>query len=405
MANKDQFSLSNQVTVEEITIYAPDVDGNAPARSEWVNVASMMQEVNLFEDIHSPSMSGQILLADAFNLPDQFPIEPGNRIYIKFKTSAYAKSIEQLLVVYKTGERIFSQGEEKAQMYWLYLCSEEKYIDVQTDLSYAIKGTYTDIVKKSLKDLNSKKTLNAEDSVGIIDFVAPNWSPLTICDFSCARAVDADNSPFFFWEGVDAFNFKSLKDIYAQTPVKRLFIEPRGTDQNTNTPEKLIQTIRKWEYKDSLNLLKVHSDMAFGATVTTLDTTNWTMDVKTVDQPDLNDINLETEPFVVIWSDPKKVDFHLSRPDRSNDAVMKKRSIMSRFKQFELKAEAPGDSDLRAGSIINVDVPSFSSGADYVNEKYSSGKWLISAIRHIIVRDRYRCNLELVKNSTAEMII
>ena len=122
------YSSSNQVTIEELSIFEPDVDGNPPARTEWVNIASYMQEIDLYESIVSPAMSGQILLADPFNLPDQFPIEPGVRLFIKFKTASYDKSVEQLLTVYKIGERIFSKQEEKSQMYWLYLCSEAKYL-------------------------------------------------------------------------------------------------------------------------------------------------------------------------------------------------------------------------------------------------------------------------------------
>ena len=401
-----QYSLSNQVTVEELAIFEPDENGNAPAREEWVNIASFMQEVDLYEGIMSPSMGGQILLADPFNLPDQFPIEPGVRLYIRFKTTSYEKPVEQLLVVYKIGERIFSQQEEKAQMYWLYLCSEEKYLDVQTDVSYGFKGTYSDLIKKSLdKDLGSKKTQDLSQTMGIINFVAPNWSPLTVCDFAANRAVDESNSPFFFWENVDKINFKSLKQIYSQPVFKRLFIEPRGTDQNTNNSEKLIHTIRSWEYKESLNLLAVHNEMAFGAKVSTLDTKTWNIDTVDVDQPALNDVTLEENPFVVIWSNPKKVDLQYKRSDGSNVAVTKKRSIMSRLKQYQIIAETPGDSDLRSGCIIEADVPSFSSGVDYVNEQYSSGKWLVLGVRHIIVRDRYRQNIEIIKDSTAKMII
>ena len=399
------FSRQNQVVIDEISIYEPDVDGNAPPRTEWMSLAPMVQEVNLYEDIFSSQISAQMLIADSVNLPDQFPIEPGCRVFLKFKTTDFTGFIEQDLAVYKIGERIFEQDEAKAQMYWLHLCSPEKYLDVQLDLSYYHKGNRTALVKKAMGDLKTKKVLDFEESIGVFDFVCPSWSPLTTSTWAASRATSPNGGPFFFWEGLGNFSFRSLEAIYQQEPIKRIFFEPRNNAAWANDPDKLLNTVRRWEYHDSLDLLRLHSRGVFGVVESHLNPSTWNHERVETTPKMTNQVHLEKNPLVVIWSNPQKVDFRLAQPDGSEVNAARRTSIIERLRNYKILVNIQGDSDLRAGMIVEADIPSSASDSDYTSEKYSSGKWLISSIRHIITRDRYRQNVEIIKDSTAQMIL
>ncbi len=82
---------------------------------------------------------------------------------------------------------------------------------------------------------------------------------------------------------------------------------------------------------------------------------------------------------------------HLNLPFRN---VMK-----YTLNNFSIIGEVSGDSNLYVGCLVNLNIPSSTSINQYQEEKLTSGKWLVSSIRHIISKARYRQNIELVSDS------
>jgi hypothetical protein len=79
---------------------------------------------------------------------------------------------------------------------------------------------------------------------------------------------------------------------------------------------------------------------------------------------------------------------------------------MSLSHYTRLKVVLSGDPNLSVGRIIKVTLPSSASKSDGVGynegeiDYYHSGRYLISAVRHMIKADlRYECVLEVVKDS------
>ena len=65
-----------------------------------------------------------------------------------------------------------------------------------------------------------------------------------------------------------------------------------------------------------------------------------------------------------------------------------------------------GDSDLVVGYTVNLTLPLFTRvdmGEEW-KDKYYSGKYLITGIRHILAGDQYTTDLELVKDSFNDVL-
>lgn len=401
------FSREHQYDLLELSFYRLTDAGEVPEKSLWVDLASMLEELNIFEDIMQPTVTGQLLLTDGFNLIDRLPILGGERLRIRFKTASFEKEVSLVMVIHKVGERIFStRNTDKAQMYWLYLSSEDAWTDAQVDSSFGFKGTYDGLVKKSLELLGSKRPADIMPTIDICEFVAPYWSPLRIATFASKRAATEDGDPVFFFETTEGYRLVNLKTIYNQAPVKKIFIEPRNTNSILEHGDKLFNMVTNWNYAQSDNKLVMNRKGAFGADVYKWDVVNWNVTRETLAKDAIEVIRIDKYPILDSVAKLRaKTDFITTRNDGSERFELQRDAVMNRIDNKRVVVEIPGDSNVHAGQVIDLDVPSMTAGLEYVKERVASGKFLIASAKHVLIRDRYRLNLELLKDATEERVL
>ena len=78
-------------------------------------------------------------------------------------------------------------------------------------------------------------------------------------------------------------------------------------------------------------------------------------------------------------------------------------SRLALLNNTRLHIDIPGDSSLSIGDIVYVSVPKNSGDTDTDNiteDKYMSGKYLITGLRHQLQDNRYYCHAQLCKDST-----
>lgn len=402
----ENYSRQHQFDLLEMSFYRLADDGTVPEKTKWIDLAAQMEEFNLFEDIMAGGMTAQLLLTDGFNLPDRLPILGGERIRIRFKTASFEKEISVVMVIHKVGERFFSQGPDKAQMYWLYLSTEDGWNNAQMDVSFGHKGTYTGLVERALTMLGSTRPKDLMTTTGIVQFISPYWSPLRICSFAAERGLSTDGDPIFFWETPDGYQLKNLLEIYKQAPIKKIFIEPRNTNSILEHGDKLFNVVQNWNYAKSDDRLTQNRNGDFGSDVYYLDTTNWNFDRQELKKVDIEIIRIDKFPIVDSASKTRsKTQAIWTRPDGSHQNYFKRKAVLDRLDNKRIVVEIPGDSTIHAGQTLDLDVPSATAGIEYIKERVASGKFLIASCKHILIRDRYRMNLELLKDATEERIL
>lgn len=394
------FSQFNQIDIIRIDIYR-----ETWTQDQYIEITPMIEEMNIFEDVlESPSITATLLLADPVNIPDSLPIVGGERIGIRFKTPSYEDEEFLEFVIYKVGPRIIPKENTRHQLYSLFLCTVDRYVDSYTDVSQAFNGTYGDIVNKTLNILKSTKNVDVDDTTSIQKFVAPYWSPLKICQWCAKRSVGTTFEPYVFYETLDGYNFKSLKTLYAQTPYDRFFIEPKKTIGMSTDIQKLFRTLIDFEYLESNDKLVQNSEGILGSTVYKLDVTDKTITKSVYDYTDMFSItdSLKLEAYELyddIGKDKRnKAFFMLSRVDNSDLGLYYRKMIMGLMGSYRMRVMIQGDSSIRAGMVINLDVPARRTAIDNT-EQLTSGKWFVKSLRHILKRNAYFTVLEIVKDS------
>lgn len=396
------FSQYNQIDIKDVSLYR-----EGWSESQKIKITSIIEEVNIYEDcVESPTVTVSMLISDPVNITDSLPIIGGERVSITYRTPTLVDYNIMEFVVYKTGHRVIDKENQRSQKYILYLCTLDRYVDSYTDVSQAFTGSYGDIITSSMNILKSTKSLNI-DSInkcnGVQSFVAPYWSPLKICQWCAKRSIGTNYEPFLFYETLDGYSYSSLKTLYSQTPYTKFFIEPKKTQGMQTDIQKQFRTVVDFEYLESNDKLIQNAEGIFGATVYRLNVSAQTISKSNYDYTTMfklpQAVMMEKyELYDDVASLRTKGKFILSRADNSDLGLYYRKMLFGLMGTYRIRIMVPGDSAIRAGMMVNLDIPARRTTMDNA-EQLTSGKWFVKSLRHILKRNAYFTILELCKDS------
>ena len=206
--------FAGDVNVEQITI---------TSRNGFTqNITNQVIGVELFEDMFSPFLSGNIIVKDSLDLINTIPLVGEELVDIKINTPSFEgldKVINNKFYLYKLSDVEFNA--DKSKIYRLHFISPEAIADMNKRISKSFSGKISDIAKEIINDqsygFETKKFLNIEDTPNTTKYVSNFWSPATNINYLLANAVTLDgNANFVFFENRTGFNFISLTKLYTQ---------------------------------------------------------------------------------------------------------------------------------------------------------------------------------------------
>ena len=196
------------------------------ASGKVVGLKASVMGLTIFEGLDSLTVSGTITIQDAFNLASFGPIIGQEYLRLKISTPNFSGGENTIdfssnpFVVTSVDDRVeIGNGVQATTMAF---CSREFMINQRVRVRRNLIGSYSDIVKTMIeKDLDSGKELYIEPSGEKKKIIAPNNTPFDIVRMSMKNAVsEKDNQPtYLFWETTSRFNFRTLGEMYSQTPV------------------------------------------------------------------------------------------------------------------------------------------------------------------------------------------
>jgi hypothetical protein len=285
----------------------------------------------------------------------------------------------------------------------LMLCTPEVWWAANNNSESGYRGTYTDIITKILAETTTKKDFtNKEDSIGLVDYVSPSLAHFQAIKYCASRANTQTLSPMFFWETLQGYNLKSLKELYRAPYDKFLYIEDRSVAGVEMNAEKAFNTVFSFNYLESNNRLQQYTQNAFGVDYISVDFVNKRV-LKTGNSYDRmfheQDIKLNKFP---LNDDAKsfrnKDTYSPYRQDLSHLSEFNRNASLVLMDNLKLMVNIPGDSGLQTGKVVWLEIPS-KVGLEIGSEAYSSGKWLVRSIKHLITKTTYSQVCELTKDS------
>ena len=276
----------NQIVVESCTIRKFDSKGTFCYEDNIT--PDMIISYDFMESIESPTISGQLLVSDSNNFINDFPIEGGEEVVMKFNHSFDGDPIEYRLRVYKIAGRI---SKDKMQTYSLMLVSEEFLVNESIKVQDPLDGNSESLTIKLLREkLNSSKEIYSEPSRFKVRMIPQNIRPFDVIAKLIKKSVSSkttygakrekgNNSKseeqikgsagFFFWETRRGYNFFSI-DALCDVSKDQTFIYKRK-GKTDKKPKPQLQSSDWGPYIETIANVEVVDDSRFKITSFTFD--------------------------------------------------------------------------------------------------------------------------------------
>jgi len=396
------------------------------SKGQLLDIKGLVVEVHVFEDIFSPFITGRIILQDSLDLINFFPFIGQEFVRVNIRTPTFTeqkKIINETFYIYKMSNR--EQVGDKAVAYELHFVSTEALYDLNLRYSKAFEGTGSEIVTKIMNTafVTQKKMAMMEVTTNKTKFVACNWSPIKTINYLTKISANDSRSNYLFFENRYGFNFTTLNHIYQTMPVYQNFqlvaitriIDP-NTGRSIRESNLDFSKIIDFEMPRGFDYIDRTQNGMFASKIITHDYTTKKYSVKNynaVDEfpkhPHLNKYPVFTQGVArntsaLILSEPKHYGIHNGHGDISNTKhALSRIGLMKMAEAFKFNITVAGRTDYTAGQVVEIKMPTFephTSGLDPNSiDKMFSGKYLITALNHVIKTDRHETHMELMKDS------
>lgn len=423
-------SNSTQFKINEIVI----VTKGSP-----IKITNLFEELNIFDSVMLPVMSGNILIADSIGLSGRLLFDGSEVIEIDI-----SKDEDGQIAAFKESFRIYKQTDRKnlnqnSEKYILHFVSDELMFSDQQRVNQSYETTYSDVVEKILtnylKVTKSNRALHEKTS-GIRKIVVPNLRPLEAIEWCAKRAVDDRNSPnYMFYRNIVGYNFASLSTLLSYPEILDIKFDPKNLMNSTALQE--MSSARSFEVitqNDSIDRTRsgvnagtflgfdpvtktfMAKPISYGSHFGSMNHANEYPNVTEIFNRD-NTTNLNTIDSRKVLSffgaarkyseyikknDPES----LSKVESYENYLFQRKAILKNLTAKRIKIVMPGNFQLTSGFNVFFSAPSFAKKdiGDVSEDVSIKGKYLIIATRHIITNSRHETVIEVVTDSTTNSV-
>ena len=425
----DKVGKYNLSTLEIIS-YRQDKEESAP---KTMDIRGITLTMSLTEDIFSNCLNGSVMVYDTQDVRSMLPLTGLERLAFKFETPGlpgYDMTVENGVPfqIYKVDTIRKDKQNDRGQFYKIYFCSPEMINNQISTVSRAYAGPIENGVKdifRSDKYLNSKKKLHVEDTATNAKYVIPSLKPFKAINFlsSQCRSGKYNNAGYLFYENSQGFHFRSFESMLAMGGAVA-----RPTRFNYMTQLVQVKDSKKDEVKDIERRLQTVIHYEFGKQVDAIENIKNGLYANRLVVHDAFNKTIKTHDFN--YKDNYEKEFHLESvgdesdnikgiiPDMqlndtgkglyeypnakkmvvtetskvhndyefvpTSDTLPKITSQKTGYKNMNMSLLVYGNTLLNCGDVINFTVPVMQPGEEVLPNPYTSGRYVIMAIKHTI---------------------
>ena len=438
MAAKSELQFAGEFLVEECKIVS--------TTGEIYDIMEIVEEINVFENIYTASISGDIVIKDTTNIVKNFPIIGEERLILKLQTPQASPKPETTidytlspLIIYKINSQ-YGTGET-AQVVSLQFGSVEGFRNQTSRVSQSYSGVPSTIVEKILRDenyLRSKKTFYFEPTANNAKMIFPNIRP-----FKCIKhlsnisnsSLNNSSPSYLFYETTKGYHFRTYDSMCREEP-KFFFKENVGgqlDEKGVGNVQLELDSIVNYQRVSSKDTVKNLNSGMISSKLITHDVYNKRLDLYKYDylsnfDRDIHPDNGESTPIISQAKDPdngKGLTDHEDtklfvvstasgysfsegenypyQSDNLNQTLQRK---SARKQQFEngsiLNVEINGQTFIQAGDKISLEIGATSAITDDKEDKQLSGNYIVTHLRHTFTKSqelKHKITMQVAKDS------
>ena len=399
-----------------------------------LDLKNTFEEISYNEDLFNNSLSGYVYIIESSGLIETAAMNGTEFLRLTFsKFGDSSNQIDKLFRVYKVGKRKL-EGTMYKESYVLYFCSEELLLSEQYKISkrykdFLISDIVSDVLTNYLKVPNNKSG-TIETTYGKYNFIIPTLKPFDAINFVTNYARPNPQNPgadMLFYEDKNGFQYRSLQSLMRQPSYYTYTYKPKNIDSkdlNTDT-----HNVLTYEFLDSFDTLNGITSGTFAnqlislnpltrsKKVTNFDYTVYSRQAKLLnsygiidDSTNRNGDNLgqaSQSMLKLIFSnfDSGSNSYVAGVPGASGNDIYAETFIPYRTAQLglanytRLRISVPGDCNLTVGRVLTFNLSSRNLANKGALDKYYSGNYFITGVRHLIDLTSFRTILEITKES------
>jgi len=204
-----------------------------------LDVSAIFQELNIFDTILFPAVSGNIVILDGNNLSGKINfIDAFLNIEIsKGEETSGVTTIKRSFRIYNQSDR--TMNNQSSEVYILHFVSQElieslTYTKENMKVAQSFEGSYSkaaSIILKNYLQVSDDNIAFIQETKGIHQFNIPNLSPFDAMDWLTKRSISYDNMPnFVFFENTVGFTFASLSYLLNEKPVATINFDVKNIE-------------------------------------------------------------------------------------------------------------------------------------------------------------------------------
>lgn len=397
-----------------------------------ISIIDQVQQINIYEDLFSPFISGNMIIKDTISLPTLLLNAGADLLRLRLGTPTLPKDkyIDRYFHIYKLSDRVVIN--ERACEFMFHFVSQESLVDSSISISKTFKGKAEDNISEILtKHIKTKTPFKSSSTTNEVNYTSNFWSPMKNIVYNADHANNATYGPtMVFFENRDGFNFKSIQELGSAEPYMKFeasnHISDVGEDKfNGGVVTKNLDK----DYKNVLSLsapmfydyMKNKTDGGISTRMFTFDFVTKKITDTTFDQTKLptkmnpNRFYKEqvikssyqgSDSSILIPNTYKHYSMYTDKGDVT-DARYKQHRItaLRNIQQHKVEITVFGRTDYTVGKCVHLDVNkllAFNRGitSKQIEDPLITGKYVISAICHIFTRDgKHQSVLELIRDS------
>lgn len=406
-----------------------------------IDFKPLLVELSYHEDLFNNTASGYLMVSESMGYIETLNLMGNEYIRIRYgKTNDIQYLTDKVFRVYKVGKRKL-EGNMNTESYCLYFCSEEMILSEQYKVikSYkakSIKDNIEDILVNYL-DVPDEKLSVIESTYGTYDFIIPNLKPFDAINWLSIYArprPDQPGSDMILYENRDGFNFRSIQSLMRQGPYRNYNYNPKNVITSDGPLQQEIDktayNVTTYEILDSYDSLGAINSGIFANRLISVDPL-----LRRYKITDFDYGNYITKATML-----NKYAITNNHKNRKNDGLNQTpeavtKLVFSNFNQDQVpyvktnggvahnifaetyvpyrtaqlalanyhrvRISVPGDPLLTVGMVIGFELLSINPVVDKKQpDKFYSGNYLITAVRHMITMYEYKTVLEISKDSS-----
>ena len=398
-----------------------------------VDITNQLVGMEIYEDIFSPFTTMAITIRESQDFINALPLRGEEIVNLEISTPSFTKEEQYFkgkYYIYKISDRQLLT--ERNAVYTMFCISYEALVDLNLKQSKAYRGNIGDIVKELLGSdgLNTTKKYEIEPTKNSTKYISNFWSPIKNLNYLSTNAMNNDgNASYVFFENRSGFNFVSLDRLYTQNLFQKFKKDNYTRDTEGNTSVRNLnrdyQRILDFKVRVPFDALKFTNSGAYASRIYAYDLVKkkyFAKDFNALENfnktPHLNKAPLYTNmkpvsPANYIFNEIRHYSSHNGFTDTSNVNFQQQRnSKLGILRSCVIEINVFGRTDYTVGQKVYVEVPkptvitekdqaNTDRANGFIDTTYS-GNYIVTAINHVISREKHTCVMELSKESMME---